>query len=173
MAGEEEGVGEASKRAENDLAVIKSELVFTVPLLMEYPKCYWIWNYRLWTLNQAIERLPIPVANMVWDEELGLITKMLERDKRNFHAWGYRSFVVEKLESPELNGKSMVESEFDYTSKKIKGDLSNFSAWHYRSQHIPRLLRERNADDASRKKFLEAGKFNHIERRRWFTHGYV
>lgn len=145
----------AKQRWVNDLDVIKSELVFTVPLLMEHPKCYWIWNYRLWTLNKAIERLPVPVARKVWEEELGLITKMLHKDKRNFHAWGYRRFVVDQLESPELAGKSMIESEFEYTTMKIKEDLSNFSAWHYRSQHIPQLLRERNADDAGRRKLLD------------------
>lgn len=87
---------------------------------------------------------------------------MLHRDQRNFHAWGYRRLVVDTLESPALDGKSMVESEFDYTTAKIEADLSNFSAWHYRSQHIPRLLRERKADDATRQKFLEAGKFDII-----------
>lgn len=124
---------------------------------MEYPKCYWIWNYRLWTLNQAIQRLPVSAARRVWEEELGLVGKMLQRDRRNFHAWGYRRHVVIQLESPELAGKTMAESEFDYTTKAVRQDLSNFSAWHNRCQLIPRVLSERSADDAHRKEFLEAG----------------
>jgi geranylgeranyl transferase type-2 subunit alpha len=88
---------------------------------------------------------------------------MLVRDSRNFHGWGYRRKVVSELESAKLNGKSMVESEFEYTTKVIHGDkgLSNFSAWHRRSKLIPRLLDERNADDATRRQFLDDGK-HHI-----------
>ncbi|KAJ4269736.1 Rab geranylgeranyltransferase [Fusarium torreyae] len=138
-----------------DAQVIRAELGFTVPLLMEFPKCYWIWNYRLWTLDRAIERLDVSLARRIWEEELGLVSKMLTRDRRNFHAWGYRRHVVAQLESPVLNGQSLVEPEFQYTTKKIHEDLSNFSAWHNRSQLITRLLDERKADDKSRKEFLD------------------
>lgn len=65
--------------------------------------------------------------------------------------------VVEKLESPALNGKSLVEEEFAYTTKMVNANLSNFSAWHNRSQLIPRLLDERNATDEARKGFLDEG----------------
>lgn len=156
--GHEHGVEPPPPAWEGDLQVLKSELLFTVPLLMEFPKCYWIWNYRLWTLNQAIERLPVPVARKVWEEELGLVGKMLHKDRRNFHAWGYRRYVVERLESSELAGKSLAEPEFEYTTRMIHMDLSNFSAWHHRSQLIPRILREREASDDSRKQFLDSGR---------------
>ncbi|RGP63441.1 geranylgeranyl transferase type-2 subunit beta [Fusarium longipes] len=139
----------------NDAEVIRAELVFTVPLLLEFPKCYWIWNYRLWTLDRAIERLDVFTACRIWEEELGLVSKMLTKDRRNFHAWSYRRHVVAQLESPLLNGQSLVEPEFQYTTQKIHQDLSNFSAWHNRSQLITRLLDERNADDESRKAFLD------------------
>lgn len=130
---------------------------------MEFPKCYWIWNYRLWVLNEATERLPTPAARKVWETELGLIGKMLHRDSRNFHAWGYRRFVVEQLENPQLGGESMVEAEFAYSTSKIEANLSNFSAWHHRSQLIPRLLKERNADDQARRSFLESGKTSYSD----------
>ncbi|KIL89775.1 geranylgeranyl transferase type-2 subunit beta [Fusarium avenaceum] len=138
-----------------DAEVIRAELGFTVPLLLEFPKCYWIWNYRLWTLDRAIERLDISLACRIWEEELRLVSKMLVKDRRNFHAWGYRRHVVAQLESPVLNGQSLVEPEFEYTTTKIRDDLSNFSAWHNRSQLIPRLLNEREADDENRKAFLD------------------
>lgn len=124
---------------------------------MDFPKCYWIWNYRSWLLQQAIERLHPQVARRIWEEELGLDTKMLSKDRRNFHAWGYRRNVVAHLESAALNGKSMVESEFEFTTKMIRVDLSNFSAWHNRSKLIPRLLDERQADEGARKKFFDDG----------------
>ncbi|KAK0740313.1 hypothetical protein B0T18DRAFT_393161 [Schizothecium vesticola] len=138
-----------------DAEILTSELTFTIPLLIDSPKCYWIWNYRLWILQQIIERLPIAAARQVWEDELGLASKMLNKDRRNFHAWGYRRQVVEKLESAVLEGQSMVEPEFAYTDKMIRTDLSNFSAWHRRSKLIPRLLDERRADDASRRAFLD------------------
>ncbi|KAK3314890.1 hypothetical protein B0H66DRAFT_325060 [Apodospora peruviana] len=139
---------------QNDLNIIKTELGFTIPLLLESPKCYWIWSYRLWILQQAIDRLPVLVARRIWEEELGLASKMLTKDRRNFHAWGYRRHVVEQLESSQLGGKSMAESEFEYTTRMISQDLSNFSAWHSRSKLIPRLLDERKADDAAREMLL-------------------
>ncbi|KAK4455082.1 hypothetical protein QBC34DRAFT_391519 [Podospora aff. communis PSN243] len=145
---------ETAAAEQKDLELLRSELGFTIPLLMKSPKCYWIWNYRLWILQQAIERLQISVSRRIWEEELGLVEKMLNKDKRNFHAWGYRRHVVMQLESHSLGGKSMVESEFEYTTKMIRQDLSNFSAWHRRSKLISRLLDERHADDMLRKDFL-------------------
>lgn len=110
-------------------------------------------------LQQAIQRLPLAAARTVWEEELGLVGKMLHKDCRNFHAWGYRRHVVSQLESPSLHGKTMVEAEFTYSTKMIHMDLSNFSAWHNRSRLIPRLLNERNADELARKRFLDEGEF--------------
>ncbi|KAJ4257288.1 Rab geranylgeranyltransferase [Fusarium falciforme] len=141
--------------AGKDAETVRAELGFTVPLLMEFPKCYWIWNYRLWILDQATERFDKPVARRIWEEELGLVSKMLTKDRRNFHAWGYRRHVVAQLESSVLSGKSLAEPEFEYTTKKIHEDLSNFSAWHNRSQIIARLLDERKAGDETRKEFLD------------------
>ncbi|KAK4102042.1 protein prenylyltransferase [Parathielavia hyrcaniae] len=146
---------EPSEAETRDLATLQAELVFTIPLLLESPKCYWIWSYRLWLLQQAIARLRAPLARTVWEEELGLATKMLGKDRRNFHAWGYRRHVVARLESPSLRGGSMVEAEFAYTDRMIMSDLSNFSAWHSRSRLIPRLLAERGADEAARRAFLD------------------
>ncbi|CCF42674.1 geranylgeranyl transferase type-2 subunit alpha [Colletotrichum higginsianum] len=137
------------------VATLKNELNFTIPLLLEFPKSYWIWKYRSWLLQQAVDLLPRPLARRVWQEELGLVSKMLSKDRRNFHAWGYRRKVVAVLESAALGGESLVESEFAYTTSMIKMDLSNFSAWHSRSNLMSRLLEERGADDAVRQKFLE------------------
>ncbi|RFU32299.1 hypothetical protein B7463_g4010, partial [Scytalidium lignicola] len=143
-----------AKNQESDDNVLQSELAFTIPLLMKFPKCYWIWNFRQWILSKAILRLPVLVARKIWETELGLVSKMLNKDQRNFHAWGYRRVVVAKLESPELRGESMVEDEFTFTTKMIRYNLSNFSAWHNRSQLIPRVLEERGADDKMRAALL-------------------
>ncbi|KAM3087436.1 Rab geranylgeranyltransferase, variant 2 [Clarireedia jacksonii] len=137
--------------------LIQADLDFIFPLMVGWPKCYWIWNYRLWLLKQANERLDAEAARRLWERELVLVGKMLTRDSRNFHGWGYRRTVVSQLESPELNGSSMVESEFEYTTRMITRELKNFSAWHNRSKLIPRLLDERKATGAERRKFLDDG----------------
>lgn len=138
---------------------ITNDLHFLVPLLMKFPKCYWIWNHRIWLLQQTIKILPTSYARRLWQEELGLVGKMLSRDSRNFHGWDYRRFIVTTLEhiANEDGGKiSMVEPEFEYTTKMIKTNLSNFSAWHNRSKLIPRLLDERNADMTARQEFMKS-----------------
>lgn len=147
---------------DSNLTLIQDDLNFLVPLLMKYPKCYWIWNYRLWLLQEAIKRVSQKASRSLWEAELGLAAKMLSRDNRNFHGWGYRRTIVAQLESPELYGKSMVEEEFAYTTKMINVNLSNFSAWHNRSKLIPRLLDERSASHEERKKFLDEGKSNYL-----------
>lgn len=152
---------------------IQDDLEFLLPLLMKFPKCYWIWKHRSWLLYQASEFLELPVALQIWQQELGLIGKMLNRDNRNFHGWNYRRRVVKEIEklrekerkhqdtsaAEEIASKrneSMVESEFEYTTKMIRLNLSNFSAWHNRSRLIPILLALRKADSAQRRELFDS-----------------
>ena len=141
--------------------LITDDLAFLVPLLRKFPKCYWIWNYRLWLLEQATQSLRINMAHEMWQDELKLVGKMLSIDSRNFHGWGYRRKIVAALETFVLAAgtttKTMVEQEFEYTTKMINTNLSNFSAWHNRSKLIPRLLDERKADHDMRLAFLDEG----------------
>jgi geranylgeranyl transferase type-2 subunit alpha len=144
-------------------ALIKNDLQFLIPLLRKFPKCYWIWNYRMWLLDEAKRLLPRAVALKFWQEELALVGKMLSLDSRNFHGWGYRRFVVESLENlaPEdQEVRSMAQGEFVYAKKMIGTNLSNFSAWHYRTKLIQRLLSEQSASDETRKKMLDDGQFS-------------
>ena len=140
-------------RASADGDILQAELAFTVPLLTRFPKCYWIWNYRRWVLAEFLRRA-VPTARAVWEAELGLASKMLSKDQRNFHGWGYRRAVVAELESPSLGGRSMAEEELAYTKRMIMNNFSNFSAWHARSVLVPRVLDERDADDAARATML-------------------
>ncbi|KAK3698236.1 Rab geranylgeranyltransferase [Vermiconidia calcicola] len=176
---------EAAKKAGLTLAqqeislLIKEDLQFLIPLLKQFPKCYWIWNHRSWLLTTATTHLPAGTAVQFWQGELALIGKMLALDSRNFHGWGYRRTVVNEVE--RLGGSSMAEQEFEYTTKMINTNLSNFSAWHYRSQLIPRLLSERQAGNDERRKFLDA-EFELItqalytdpyDQSLWFYHQYL
>lgn len=147
-----------SPNQQRTLSLIADDLRLLVELLLEFPKCYWIWKYRLWLLDEAEKHLPLTVVTSLWQKELGLVGKMLARDERNFHGWGYRRTVVASLERLSNNspgGGSMVEEEFAYTTRMIYSGLKNFSAWHNRSKLIPRLLEERSADNAARRKMLD------------------
>ncbi|WPH03312.1 Hypothetical protein R9X50_00618900 [Acrodontium crateriforme] len=159
--------------------IVNEDLMFLLPLLKQFPKCYWIWNHRAWLLATVSKHLPVSNALEQWQNELGLVAKMLALDSRNFHGWGYRREVVTNLET--LSGQSMAEQEFAYATKMIQANLSNFSAWHARSQLIPRLLSERNASSADRKKLFDE-EFDLITRALytdpydqslWFYHQYL
>ena len=143
------------------LDIINLDLYFLLPLLLQYPKCYWIWNHRLWVLEQGTEYLAPAKARSLWQDELNLVNKMLGRDGRNFHGWGYRRIVVAALEDPKLEGESLAKDEYDYTTKMIRQNLSNFSAWHNRTQLIRRMLDEQGAGESARLKMLFDGKWRY------------
>lgn len=155
-----EGGDSPGERLAQVAQLIKNDLLFLVPLLRSFPKCYWIWNYRLWLLDEARRLLPVPQARQFWEEEFALVGKMLTLDSRNFHGWGYRRLVVETLKQLSTldESKSMTRKEFDYAKKMVSANLSNFSAWHYRTKLILRLLEEQSATDEERKKMLDHGR---------------
>ncbi|KAK6359283.1 Rab geranylgeranyltransferase, variant 2 [Orbilia brochopaga] len=154
--------------ADEKLKLLTSELAYLIPLLQSYPKCYWIWNYRIFLLQTCSEQLDVTTALIVWKGEMKLVDKMLGRDARNFHGWGYRRGVVGEIErlqgrisgeggkgNVDASAGSLVEEEFQYTTAMYQKNLSNFSAWHNRSKLIPRLLDERNANPEERRTFLD------------------
>lgn len=134
--------------------LIEEDLRFLIPLLKQYPKCYWIWNHRAWLLARATALLPKHISTKFWEGELGLVGKMLSLDGRNFHGWGYRRTVVQELET--LTGKSRAEEEFAYSTQMVGRDLSNYSAWHSRGEVLPKLLDERHASEGERRQVLDA-----------------
>jgi geranylgeranyl transferase type-2 subunit alpha len=139
---------------------LKEELEFLIPLLMSFPKCYWIWNHRLWTLQQSSTLLNPEKAAKFWAGELQLVGMMLTRDMRNFHGWMYRCIIVSHVEHP-VGGvyRSMVKEELEYTRRMVRGvgGMTNYSAWHLRSVLLPRLLEEEGKDEQERMDCLEDG----------------
>ncbi|KAH7090569.1 hypothetical protein FB567DRAFT_520146 [Paraphoma chrysanthemicola] len=174
-------------QAQSPDGLIQADLQLTFALLRKFPKCYWIWNHRDWLLRRAESIMGGDAAHKLWAGELQLINKMLHADSRNFHAWGYRRFVVSQIERlPSATATddptpSLAESEFEYTTKMIKANLSNFSAWHNRSQLIPQMLRERHADPKARRSFFgselslicEAINTDPYDQSIWFYHQYL
>lgn len=157
---------DAGDSAEEDASqriaeMIKNDLAFLLPLLRSFPKCYWIWNYRLWLLDEARQLLPLAMSRQFWQQELVLVGKMLTLDSRNFHGWGYRRLVVDTLKElgTPAEAASMTQKELEYAKKMIGANLSNFSAWHYRTKLILRFHEEQAASDETRKKMLDDGEF--------------
>lgn len=114
----------------------RKELKFVFEQLVRYPKCYWIWNHRVWILEQLNQQKS-------WVSELQIVEKLLSADARNFHGWQYRRIIISRLVgfSSSLEEKLLLyEKEFDYTTEKIESNFSNFSAWHNRSQLILKLF---------------------------------
>lgn len=163
---------------------IRGELAFLVPLLMQFPKCYSIWEYRIWILHVANRRLTSVQAHQLWQEELALDSKMLGRDPRNFHGWDYRRLVVAQLEhfaARETQTEALCESEFAYTMALIRKNFSNFSAWHNRSRLIPAVLDYRDADHSTRRKMFDeelafvkdAVMLDPYDQSLWYYHEYL
>lgn len=156
--------------------LLKEDLQFVTSMQRINPKVYWMWNHRAWLLGKALEYLPTPIAIQFWTEELGLVTKMLVRDDRNFHGWSYRRIVTDALE--ELGFRSLqskadtatsttadsilraqsssAKQEFTYSDKMVRSNFSNFSAWHHRLQQVRKQLDIEEANDAARRAAYDA-----------------
>ena len=45
--------------------MLQSDMQFLMPLLVKFPKCYWIWNHRHWLLMQVSKRLSFSAARSI------------------------------------------------------------------------------------------------------------
>ncbi|CUM67822.1 uncharacterized protein PRCAT00005529001 [Priceomyces carsonii] len=119
---------------------LEEDLQMVLAHLKRFPKCYWIWNHRIWCLGQLQKK---HLAN--WKYELGIVSKLLELDNRNFHGWQYRRYVVDNMEKNLPPDQALVGSlqininELQYTTTKVNKNISNFSAWHNRTKLIPKI----------------------------------
>lgn len=117
-----------------------NELMFTLAQLKMYPKVYWIWNHRLWTLEHHSES-----SVKVWERELAMVSKLLKLDARNFHGWHYRRLILDKIESQ--TGCNRDKEELEFVTDNINKNISNYSAWHQRTVLIPRLFANKQIPD--------------------------
>ncbi|KAI8385104.1 Protein prenyltransferases alpha subunit repeat profile [Nakaseomyces glabratus] len=118
----------------------EDELMFVMAQLKRFPKVYWIWNHRLWTLQNY------PGASVkIWGRELVIVNKLLDADARNYHGWHYRRIVVSHMQ--KMTGNDMNKEELEYATTMIKSNISNFSAWHQRVQLIQKMLEKNEIED--------------------------
>ncbi|KAJ7871443.1 rab-protein geranylgeranyltransferase [Mycena olivaceomarginata] len=133
-----QGIFPASSPEEiNDL--LTEDLSMTTAALKMHPKVYWIWNHRRWCLENVPDG-PTTEGDVNgwrktnWDREMFVVDKMLDADSRNFHAWGYRRYVLANM--PVARPET---AELAYTTRKIESNFSNFSAWHQRTKILSSL----------------------------------
>jgi len=61
---------------------------------------------------------------MNFDAELEFLAKIFASDSKNYHAWSYRVWLVERF--------SLWEGELEYVEKLLDQEVTNNSAWSYR-----------------------------------------
>ncbi|PMB66334.1 Geranylgeranyl transferase type-2 subunit alpha [Beauveria bassiana] len=131
------------EKQDSDESSLHSELSFAMPLLIKSPKCYWIWNYRWWILSQTIRRLSVQAACTIWEVELGLTSKMLDRDQRNFHAWGYR-----RAELQRRGGEpAFLGQELDTVREGLNLGPEDQSLWYYHQFLMLEIIQDGDRDN--------------------------
>ncbi|EGG08682.1 uncharacterized protein MELLADRAFT_47735 [Melampsora larici-populina 98AG31] len=114
---------------------------FTFKSFENHPKSYSIWEHRKWILKQ--------MKPQDWLNELNLVERLLKKDGRNFHVWGYRRFLISMISSQDdqLSSEERFKSELNFTTKQIESNFSNFSAWHYRSRLLESKFLDSKTDE--------------------------
>jgi protein farnesyltransferase/geranylgeranyltransferase type-1 subunit alpha len=59
-----------------------------------------------------------------FDAEIEFLRKIFESDSKNYHAWSYRIWLVERF--------SLWEGELEYVEALLDKEVTNNSAWSYR-----------------------------------------
>ena len=125
----------------------ENELQFTMEKLKRFPKVYWIWNHRIWVLDNYPN-----ATDKIWLHELFVVDKLLSMDARNYHGWHYRRLIVKNLEL--MTGKLMDKEELKYVTTIINKNISNYSAWHQRVQLITNIFTKHELKEEEMKEMV-------------------
>lgn len=61
---------------------------------------------------------------MNFEAEMNFLSQIFESDSKNYHAWSYRVWLVERF--------SLWEGELEYVESLLDREVTNNSAWSYR-----------------------------------------
>ncbi|RNA16901.1 farnesyltransferase geranylgeranyltransferase type-1 subunit alpha [Brachionus plicatilis] len=87
----------------------------TYKAVMLNPANYTVWYYRRILLKELGKDL---------NQELKLITKIIDQNPKNYQVWQHRRNVVELLQDPSR--------ELEFTENILEQDSKNYHAWQYR-----------------------------------------
>lgn len=105
---------------------LERELELNTKVILKDYKVYSAFVHRKWIISQLGEdRL-----REVLQGEAKKCDGLLQMDERNFHAWGYRRWVTERMHALSIYSDG---DELVFTEKKINKNFSNYSAWHNRA----------------------------------------
>ncbi|EPQ29381.1 uncharacterized protein PFL1_03136 [Pseudozyma flocculosa PF-1] len=91
--------------------LVERDLELTEHALRAHPKVYWIWNHRMWCLENLPEDPDLLARGFnKWKIEMKLVDKMLELDPRNFHGWTYRRYLTAQLAATFLPSAAVTAS---------------------------------------------------------------
>ncbi|OQV16477.1 Protein farnesyltransferase/geranylgeranyltransferase type-1 subunit alpha [Hypsibius exemplaris] len=86
------------------------------------PANYAVWMYR----RKVLAHLAVDLTG-----ELQYISRVIEKNQKNYQVWYHRQKIVELLKDPS--------KEFDFTAKMLRKDAKNYHVWQYR-QYILRYF---------------------------------
>jgi len=99
------------------------ELLNSVMVDMRMTKSYCLWNHRRWVLLEMSRREKLGTSDL--ETEMEIVRKIHSLDSRNFHAWSYRKFLIDRF--------NVHVDDLSYSTKLIESDFSNYSAWFLRT----------------------------------------
>ena len=99
------------------------ELLNSVMVDMRMTKSYCLWNHRRWVLLELSRRGELGESDL--KNEMKIVETIHSLDSRNFHAWSFRKFLIEKF--------NVQVDDLSYSTKLIESDFSNYSAWYLRT----------------------------------------
>ncbi|GBE58558.1 prenyltransferase alpha [Babesia ovata] len=117
-------------------SLLSDELLFSESVLKTSPKCYAVWQQRLWVLTLMFNMRFDDVGDVL-RKELSLCMMLFRLDGRNFHGWGHVNYVrhyLKLLESDDSSVQPVPVDKLCYAefSKLIEKNFSNYSAWFHR-----------------------------------------
>lgn len=87
------------------------------PTGLQFEKNYQIWHHRR-CIAEVLQ------DGVDFDAELDFMRKIFESDAKNYHAWSYRVWLIERF--------SLWEGELEYAESLLDREVQNNSAWSYR-----------------------------------------
>ena len=84
---------------------------------LKMEKNYQIWHHRRCIVEILGEKLDTAA-------ELAFLSRIFKSDTKNFHAWSYRVWLVERFQ--------LWDGELDFCNKLMDADVFNNSLWSYR-----------------------------------------